>query len=84
MGSFHNITSADGFDLPVYMARPTDSPKGAIVVMQDVQAAIDFAAKQLQAGGKVGTKVGIVGYCWGGLLALKRTLEFFTINLVAS
>jgi carboxymethylenebutenolidase len=34
-------------------------------VMQDVQAAIDFAAKQLPAGGKVG----IVGYCWGGLLA---------------
>jgi carboxymethylenebutenolidase len=39
------------------------------LVMQDVQAAIDFAAKQLQAGGKVGAKVGIVGYCWGGLLA---------------
>jgi carboxymethylenebutenolidase len=30
-------------------------------VMQDVQAAINYAAK---AG-----KVGIVGYCWGGLLA---------------
>jgi len=29
-------------------------------VMQDIQAAIDYAA---QAG-----KVGIVGYCWGGLL----------------
>ncbi|VTU17145.1 dienelactone hydrolase family protein [Variovorax sp. PBL-E5] len=29
-------------------------------VLQDVQAAVDFAAK---AG-----KVGIVGYCWGGLL----------------
>lgn len=33
-------------------------------VMQDVQAAVDFAAKQLPAG----VKVGIVGYCWGGLL----------------
>lgn len=33
-------------------------------VMQDVQAAIDFAAKQLPAG----QKVGVVGYCWGGLL----------------
>jgi carboxymethylenebutenolidase len=33
-------------------------------VMQDVQAAVDFAAQQLPAGGKVG----IVGYCWGGLL----------------
>jgi carboxymethylenebutenolidase len=33
-------------------------------VMQDVQAAIDFASHQLLPGGKVG----IVGYCWGGLL----------------
>jgi carboxymethylenebutenolidase len=32
-------------------------------VMQDIQAAIDHAA---QASG--GKKVGIVGYCWGGLL----------------
>ena len=31
-------------------------------VMQDLQAAIDYAAQQ--SGGKVG----IVGYCWGGLL----------------
>ena len=31
-------------------------------VMQDIQAAIDYAA-QLSGG-----KVGIVGYCWGGLL----------------
>lgn len=31
-------------------------------VMQDLQAAIDYAASQ--SGGKVG----IVGYCWGGLL----------------
>ncbi|MDR0478598.1 MAG: dienelactone hydrolase family protein [Burkholderiaceae bacterium] len=32
-------------------------------IMQDLQAAIDYAAKE--SGGKVG----IVGYCWGGLLA---------------
>ena len=31
-------------------------------VMQDLQAAVDYAAKD--SGGKVG----IVGYCWGGLL----------------
>jgi len=31
-------------------------------VMQDLQAAIDYAARE--SGGKVG----IVGYCWGGLL----------------
>ena len=33
-------------------------------VMLDVQAAVDFAVKQLPAG----KKVGVVGYCWGGLL----------------
>ena len=32
-------------------------------VMADIQAAVDYAAKT--SGGKVG----IVGYCWGGLLA---------------
>jgi carboxymethylenebutenolidase len=32
-------------------------------VMQDIQAAIDYAAAQ--SGGK---KVGIIGFCWGGLL----------------
>lgn len=33
-------------------------------VMLDVQAAVDFAVKLLPAG----KKVGVVGYCWGGLL----------------
>lgn len=37
-------------------------------VMQDVQAAVDFAAKHLPTGQKIGTKIGVVGYCWGGLL----------------
>lgn len=32
-------------------------------VMQDLQAAVDYAAS------KSGGKVGIVGYCWGGLLS---------------
>ena len=36
-------------------------------VQQDIQAAIDHAA---QAG-----KVGIVGYCWGGLLAWRAACE---------
>ena len=35
-------------------------------VMQDIQAAIDYAAGQI--GGKAGGKVGVVGFCWGGLL----------------
>ena len=128
MGSFQNITSADGFDFPAYVAQPNGAPKGAIVVLQeifglnshiqavtdgyaaqgylavapstfhrvkadvnlgytpediqagialkaaaeaviaqvmlDVQTAVDFAVKQLPAG----KKIGVVGYCWGGLL----------------
>ena len=128
MGSFTNLTAADGFTFPAYVAQPAGAPKGAIVVVQeifgvnahvravadgyaaagylavapstfarvnkgdvelgyteadmnegfgcktavealpapgvmaDLQAAIDYAGKT--SGGKVG----IVGYCWGGLL----------------
>lgn len=38
-------------------------------VMQDLQAAIDYAAQE--SGGKVG----IVGYCWGGLLTWRAACE---------
>ncbi len=55
------------------------SPAGSEVtplVMQDIQAAVKYAAiagkmsteDTLHAGGK-GIAVGVVGYCWGGLLA---------------
>jgi carboxymethylenebutenolidase len=125
MGQFVDLTAADGVRIPAYVAQPAGSPKGGVVVLQeifgvnahirsvadgfaaegylavapstfhrvqagvelgyteadmgtgfglktavealtapgvmpDIQAAIDHAA---QAG-----KVGIVGYCWGGLL----------------
>ena len=125
MGLFVDLTAADGFVFPAYVAEPAGKPKGAIVVvqeifgvnahiravadgyaaqgylavapatfhrvqpgvelgyteadmktgfgyktavealpapgvLQDLQAAVDYAAR---AG-----KVGIVGYCWGGLL----------------
>ncbi|MGR4868298.1 dienelactone hydrolase family protein [Variovorax sp. LARHSF232] len=125
MGQFIDLKAKDGFVFPAYVAEPAGTPKGAVVVvqeifgvnshirsvadgyaadgylavapatfhrikpgvdigysdedmkagfalktavealpapgvMQDLQAAIDYAAK---AG-----KVGIVGYCWGGLL----------------
>ncbi len=127
MGTMVNLTSADGTQVPAYVARPKEAPKGAVVVvqeifgvnshirevadgyaaegylavapatfqrvqpgvelgyseadmgvgfgyktavealpepgvLQDIQAAIDHAAAA--SGGKVG----IVGYCWGGLL----------------
>ena len=128
MGQFTSLTSADGFTFSAYVAKPEGTPRGAIVVLQeifgvnshiravadrfaaqgylavapatfervktgvelgytaddmsagmalksavealpdtevlqDIQAAIDHAAKL--GGGKVG----IIGFCWGGLLA---------------
>lgn len=125
MGQFIDLKSADGFTFPAYVAQPAGTPKGGLVVLQeifgvnshiravadgyaadgyfvvapatfhrvqvgvelgyteadmgegfrlktavealgepgvmpDIQAAIDHAAS---AG-----KVGILGYCWGGLL----------------
>ena len=125
MGSFVELTTADGTKVPAYVAQPAGKAKGGVVVLQeifgvnshirnvadgyaadgylavapatfhrvkagvelgytqedmtagfglktaveglpgqgvmpDIQAAIDHAA---QAG-----KVGVVGYCWGGLL----------------
>lgn len=127
MGTMIELKAADGTAVPAYEARPAGTPKGAVVViqeifgvnshirnvadgyaaegyvavapaafhrvkpgvelgysdadmgegfgyktavealpapgvMQDIQAAIDHAAKA--SGGQVG----IVGYCWGGLL----------------
>ena len=129
MGQFVDLTSADGQKIPAYVAQPEGTPRGAIVVLQeifgvnshirsvadgyaragylavapasfqrvqpgvelgysdadiqagialkaaaealpapgilpDIQAAIDYAAAQ--SGGR---KVGVVGYCWGGLWA---------------
>lgn len=128
MDKFIDLTAADGFVFPAYVAEPAGAPKAAVVVvqeifgvnshirsvadgyaaagylavapatfhrvkpdvelgyteadmnagfalktavdalpapgvLQDIQAAIHHAAKS--TGGK---KVGIVGYCWGGLL----------------
>ncbi|MGQ2995287.1 MAG: dienelactone hydrolase family protein [Hydrogenophaga sp.] len=125
MGQMIELTSADGFKFPAYVAQPSGKPRGGLVVLQeifgvnshirsvadgyaadgyfvvapatfhrakagvelgyteadmaagfglktavealpapgvmpDIQAAIDHAAQ--------GGKVGIVGYCWGGLL----------------
>ena len=127
MGQFVDRTSADGFVVPAWVARPEGAPRGAVVVLQeifgvnshiravtdrlaasgylavapatfarvragvelgyeaqdmqdgmalkaavealpapgvmpDIQAAIDYAAAQS------GCKVGVVGFCWGGLL----------------
>ena len=130
MGQFISLTAADGFTVPAYVAQPAGTPRGAVVVvqeifgvnshirsvadryaaegylavapatfervqpgvelgyteadmgagfalktavdalpgagvLQDLQAAIDHAAQA--SGGKVG----MVGFCWGGLLTWK-------------
>ena len=36
MGSFIQLTSADGFHFPAYVARPEGAPRGAIVVLQEI------------------------------------------------
>lgn len=127
MGSFVNLTSADGFSAPAWVAVPDGPVRGAVVVLQEifgvnahiqavaegyaasgyvavapsmfarVQADVDLgytaadmergmalksAAEALPAPGALaevqaaiahaaaisGGKVGIVGYCWGGLM----------------
>lgn len=134
MGSFVDLTAADGFTVPAWVAEPEGPPRGAIVVLQeifgvnshirsvadryaaqgylavapatfarvkpgvelgysdadmgagmalkaaveelpgagvltDIQAAIDHAAA------RSGGKVGIVGFCWGGLLTWRAACE---------
>ena len=125
MGQFVNLTAADGFVFPAYVASPSGAPKGALVVLQEifgvnnhirsvadgyaadgyfvvapstfhrVQAGVELgyteadmgsgmalktAVEALPAPGVLadiqaavnhaaqGGKVGILGYCWGGLL----------------
>ena len=46
-------------------------------VMQDIQAAIDYAA--LQTGGKVG----VIGFCWGGLLTWQSACTLNGISAAA-
>ncbi len=140
MGTFIELTSADGFAVPAYVAQPAGKPRGAVVVLQeifgvnshirsvadgyaadgylavapatfhrvkpgvelgyenedmtagfglktavealpapgvlaDIQAAINHAA---QAG-----KVGIVGYCWGGLLTWRAACTLNGLSAAA-
>ena len=125
MGSFVQLTSADGFHFPAYVAQPAVQSKGGVVVLQEIFGvnshirevadgyaaqgyfvvapstfhrvkpgvelgytepdmtegmALKAAVEALPAPGVLadiqtairhaaqGGKVGIVGYCWGGLL----------------
>lgn len=141
MGNFVDLTAADGTVFPAYVAEPAGTPKGAVVVLQeifgvnshirsvadgyaaqgylavapstfhrvkpgvelgytdadmqagfgyktavealpapgvlqDIQAAVDYAAR---AG-----KVGIVGYCWGGLLVWRSAAAVSGLSAAVS
>ena len=56
-------------------AAATDLPSPG--VMQDIQAAIDYAAQQ--SGGKVG----VIGFCWGGLLSWQAACTLSGISAAA-
>ncbi len=140
MGQTIQLTSADGFTFPAYVAEPSGKPRGGLVVLQeifgvnshiravadgyaaegyfvvaphtfhrvkagvelgyqeddmkagmglkaaveelpapgvmpDIQAAIQHAAK--------GGKVGIVGYCWGGLLTWRSACALKGLSAAA-
>ena len=131
------LTAADGFSIPAYVARPAGQPKGAIVVLQEIfgvnshirsiadgyaaqgyvaiapatfhriQAdvnlgytqedvtagvALKAAAEALPAPGVLQDiaaavaygaqfgKVGVVGYCWGGLLTWRAACTLSGIH----
>ena len=46
-------------------------------VMQDIQAAIDYAAQQ------TGGKVGMIGFCWGGLLTWQSACSLTGLSAAA-
>ncbi len=48
------------------------------LLMQDVQTAVNHAAKQGQAGAAL--KVGVMGYCWGGLLSWRAATTLTGIS----
>jgi len=132
MGQFTDLKAADGHVFPAYVAQPAGTPKGAVVVLQEIfgvnshiRAVADGYAAQgylavapstfhrVQAGVELGYteadmgegfglktavealpapgvlldiqaavdhaasagKVGIVGYCWGGLLVWRSAAE---------
>ena len=140
MTQFIELTAADGFKFPAYVARPSGPVKGAVVVLQeiygvnahiravadgfaadgylavapatfhrvkpgvelgytpeditagiglksavevlpapgvmrDIQAAVDYAAQATKTPDGQAGKVGVLGYCWGGLLTWRAACE---------
>ena len=55
MGQFVDLKSADGFVLPAWVAEPDTTPRGAVVVLQEifgVNSHIRAVAEQYLAGGR--------------------------------
>lgn len=132
MGTFVQLTAADGFQFPAYVAEPAGPVRGGLVVLQEifgvnshirsvadgyaadgyfvvapstfhrVKAGVDLGYTEADMGAGVelktavealpapgvmtdiqaairhaaqGGKVGIVGYCWGGLLTWRSACE---------
>ena len=69
---YNEATMTEGFALKT---AATDLPGAG--VMQDIQAAIDYAAKE--SGGKVG----VIGFCWGGLLTWQSACMLNGISAAA-
>lgn len=126
MGHATTLTAVDGFSFPAYVAQPIGSPKGGIVLLQEIfgvnshirsvadgfaadgyrvvvpatfhrvqaDVALGYTAEDMDKGrafkagvealpapgvladisaaiasAAEGGKVGVIGYCWGGLLA---------------
>jgi carboxymethylenebutenolidase len=140
MGNIIDLTSADGFVFPAYVAQPAGQPKGGVVVLQEIfgvnshirSVADDYAAQgylavapatfhrvkqgvelgygpdDMAAGSALkaaveglpapgvmpdiqaaidraaqGGKVGIVGYCWGGLLTWRAACTLNGLSAAA-
>ncbi len=57
-------------DMKAGFALKAAAEEQADTVLDDIQAAIDYADDETEGG-----KVGIVGYCWGGLLSWRAACE---------
>ena len=140
MGSFVELTAVDGAKIPAYVTKPEGTPRGAIVVLQeifgvnshirsvadgyaaqgyvavapamfqrvqpnvelgyaegdiqqgfalktaveslpepgalrDIEAAVAYAAEQVPGG-----KVGVVGFCWGGLMTWRAACNLSSVS----
>ena len=73
---YNEDTMKEGFGLKT---AATDLPGAG--VMQDIQAAIDYAAKA--SGDNAGLKVGMIGFCWGGLLTWQSACTLSGISAAA-